>query len=302
MMSVRRGTLIAAALAGIVLLAGCKQSTPPVSQQVATPTFAPGEGTFSADQSVSIACATANATIYYTTDGTTPSATSPVFDPAAPIVVSGVATSVTVAAYATASGMLDSAVTTATYTIISPSVAFAQLPASPAGLVPSSCTYPTVNISDEFAYDNFTLASDTQIVGVHWRGGYSSGTDHASNFWVTFYETNTTGTQPDAENPHSIYPQFPESYAPSFSAAGTAGETAAGTFGGIAMYDYQLALSPPFNATGGKQYWIRIEAIMPANPTWGIAAGTSAEQTPTYYRNKVSFEPVPGGTSFVLLK
>ena len=40
--------------------------------QVATPTFAPGAGTYSSAQSVAITCATPQSSIYYTTDGSTP--------------------------------------------------------------------------------------------------------------------------------------------------------------------------------------------------------------------------------------
>ena len=45
-------------------------------EQVATPTFTPAAGTYTSAQSVTIACATEDATIYYTTDGTEPSATN----------------------------------------------------------------------------------------------------------------------------------------------------------------------------------------------------------------------------------
>jgi hypothetical protein len=39
---------------------------------VATPTFAPGEGTYSGNQTVNISCATGGVTVRYTTDGSTP--------------------------------------------------------------------------------------------------------------------------------------------------------------------------------------------------------------------------------------
>ncbi len=82
------------------------------ASQVATPTFSPAGGTYSSAQSVTISCATSGATIRYTTDGTTPTSSSPVYS--GPISISSTKT---VKAYATKSGMTNSAVASATYTI-----------------------------------------------------------------------------------------------------------------------------------------------------------------------------------------
>lgn len=82
-------------------------------EAAANPAFSPAGGTYNTAQSVVISCATAGATIRYTTNGSTPNADSPVYS--APIsVTSGV---VTVKAVASKSGMADSGVTSATYTI-----------------------------------------------------------------------------------------------------------------------------------------------------------------------------------------
>jgi len=78
----------------------------------ATPVFTPAGGaSFSSTQSVTIADATPGATIYYTTDGSTPTTASPVYSGA--IVLSA---TTTVNAIATASGFSQSAVGSATYT------------------------------------------------------------------------------------------------------------------------------------------------------------------------------------------
>jgi len=83
------------------------QSPPPASQTqtAATPSIQPAGGTFSAAQSVTISDATAGATIYYTTDGSTPTSASSVYS--SPLSVN---LATTVQAMATASGYTSSSV------------------------------------------------------------------------------------------------------------------------------------------------------------------------------------------------
>ncbi len=82
-----------------------------------TPTFSPTPGTYASAQSVTLACATGGATIHYTTDGSTPTSSSLVYGGAI-----SVASTTTIKAMATAPGMGDSAVASATYTITSPTI------------------------------------------------------------------------------------------------------------------------------------------------------------------------------------
>jgi Legume lectin domain/Chitobiase/beta-hexosaminidase C-terminal domain len=82
------------------------------SGATATPTFSPVAGTYSSTQNVTISDTTAGATIYYTTDGTTPTTTSTKYVGA--ILVSSTKT---ITAMATATGFSNSAVAIATYTI-----------------------------------------------------------------------------------------------------------------------------------------------------------------------------------------
>jgi hypothetical protein len=87
----------------------------------ATPTLSPA-GTFTTPQSVSISDATTGAAIYYTTDGSAPTASSNLY--IGPIVVSQTET---VNAIAVASGFSNSAVATALYTIDLPASAFQNI-------------------------------------------------------------------------------------------------------------------------------------------------------------------------------
>ena len=86
--------------------------THPTLQTVATPTFSPAEGTYYEPQTVTIACETDGATIYYTIDGTVPTPNSTVYSAAITI-----SETTTVKAIATKEGMNDSEIATATYTI-----------------------------------------------------------------------------------------------------------------------------------------------------------------------------------------
>ena len=85
------------------------------TSKVAMPTFSPAAGTYSEVQNVEITTATDEATIYYTTDGTDPDATSTASTKyTAPIPV---AETMTIKAIAVKEGMTDSEIATAEYTI-----------------------------------------------------------------------------------------------------------------------------------------------------------------------------------------
>ena len=79
---------------------------------VATPTFSPAAGTYSTAQQVTISDSTGDAAIFYTTDGTTPTASSTPYTGAIEV-----SATTTIKAIATAAGMSNSAVATAAYTI-----------------------------------------------------------------------------------------------------------------------------------------------------------------------------------------
>jgi hypothetical protein len=78
----------------------------------ATPTFSPAPGNYTSSQSVTLSDTTPGATIYYTTDGSTPTASSLKY--ATPILVSA---TTTIKAMAAASGYNNSNIAAGTYTI-----------------------------------------------------------------------------------------------------------------------------------------------------------------------------------------
>lgn len=82
-------------------------------QTVATPTFSPMGGSVPAGSTIIISCDTAGATIHYTTDGTQPDETSPVYTDGVTVGT----TAFTLKAYAVKENMHDSATVSENYTV-----------------------------------------------------------------------------------------------------------------------------------------------------------------------------------------
>ena len=86
----------------------------PGLSKAATPAAAPVPGTYTSAQNVALLCATDGAAIHYTTGGSTPTSSSPLYD--SPI---NITQTTTLKAIAVKNGMSNSDVMTAVYTIIS---------------------------------------------------------------------------------------------------------------------------------------------------------------------------------------
>ena len=140
-----------------------------VQVPVAAPSFSPAGGTYTSDQLVSLACATAGATIHYTTDGfTIPTSASPAY--LSPIAVSGAGTTLTIKAIGVKAGMKDSPVVSATYTI----------------------TY-TANIANKPSIGDYLV--DGRGMTLYWTSSdapnYSNLPDETLTSWPVFYVSNT---------------------------------------------------------------------------------------------------------------
>ena len=85
------------------------------ASSVSAPTFSPDGGTYTGIQNVTVSCATGGATIRYTTDGTEPTETSPVYS--SPVTVSK---NTTIKAISILDSLPMSKVSTASYTITIP--------------------------------------------------------------------------------------------------------------------------------------------------------------------------------------
>jgi hypothetical protein len=140
-----------------------------ISAVLPTPTFSPAAGTYTTSQSVTISDATAGTTIYYTTNGTTPTTSSTKYSGA--ITVSATET---IEAIAVETGYTNSAVATATYTIS----AATALPAPTFSPAAGTYTSPqSVTISDAtadatiyYTTDGATpTTSSTRYTGAIWQ-------------------------------------------------------------------------------------------------------------------------------------
>ena len=158
------------------------------------------------------------------------------------------------------------------------------------GTLHKSSWYPPDGLDgDAYCWDNFTLAANTAVTEVHWRGGYefhASGTGQSPvfDFEVSIYRSIGGNSQPDLGVGGRLVHYF---------VGGNAAEAAAGSFGGVAMYDYHFTLPSPFQAAGGTTYWVQIEAsqgLAPPSfaPDWGLATGTGG--------NNAHFRFITGGT------
>jgi glucosylceramidase len=100
---------------------GSAGTTPPITPAASAPTFSPAPGVFTTGQSVTLADATTGATIYYTTDGSTPTTSSSTYSAAIPFTVD-----MTIEAIAVATGYTASPATQGVYQVAGPPVAVVE--------------------------------------------------------------------------------------------------------------------------------------------------------------------------------
>lgn len=116
-----RAILVFILAIGAVPLNGCGSSAASSSTTTTTapaPTFSPAAGTYTTAQAVTISDAIAGATIYYTTNGTTPTTASNVYSGA--ITIAATPGTETIQAMAVAAGYANSPVASAVYTMAPP--------------------------------------------------------------------------------------------------------------------------------------------------------------------------------------
>ena len=159
----------------LIWIAGCSggTSTPtPTPPVAAAPTFTPAAGTYTSPQSVALADSTPGATIYYTTDGSTPTTASKIYSSAI-----SVGSTTTIEAIATASGYSTSATSSAVYTI--------NLPAAAPTFTPAAGTYTSAQ--------SVTLADSTPGATIYYTTDGSTPTT-SSRVYATAISVAATTT------------------------------------------------------------------------------------------------------------
>ena len=162
------------------------QTTTVVAATTPTPTITPAAGSYTSAQTITIADSVTSAAIYYTQDGTAPTAASTLYT--APFIIS---TSQTVKAIAVAAGSLNSAVASAAYVVtIRPATQLA-FKVQPVNTVATVAIAPAVQVAVEDATGAIVTSSTAAVtiaIGRNPNDGTLGGTltENAVNGVATF--------------------------------------------------------------------------------------------------------------------
>jgi hypothetical protein len=250
---------------------------------VADPYFSPTPGTYTGSVTVTISCSTSGAVIHYTTDGTTPTTSSPTYSN--PITVS---TTTTFYAKAFKSGYIDSNVVPAVYTIAY-TVTF-----SANGLGSTSGTVLTVNsIVRSVPYTaTYTVGQSVSFVWYTPVNDYWSSTTRYDWLSTTGLSVARSGSFVVPSGGGSVTASYAKSYQVSFSVSPAGGGTTNPS--GVQWFRaglYQLIGASP--ASGYSfQSWTKglLDSISFDNPssasTWALINGAGTitanfQQIPT---------------------
>jgi hypothetical protein len=161
------------------------------SNQAATPTFSPTPGSYAGSVTVTLADSTPGASIYYTTNGTTPTTSSTKYSASLTLTAT-----TTIQAIAVASGYSSSAVGSATYAFAAASPTFSPTPGSYststvqvslADATPGAVIYYTLNGSTPTSGSSkytgpLTLSASTTIQAIAIAAGYNNSTVSSATY------------------------------------------------------------------------------------------------------------------------
>ncbi len=236
------------------------------------PTFSPAAGTYTEVQSVTLSCETQGATIYYTTDGTTPTSSSTVYSSAI-----SVGETMTIKAIAI-KNEIESALATAAYTI---------------NLTEDENTSKTWDLS----IDETVSASTTELT---WTATYvdmvyakGTSTTNANNYYpgtsgksytsTRFYTNGVLTITPNNKQITSIvFAATSSNYASALANSTWTNATAVASESNVVVTAAGAgAVSAVIGATCGlktvRVAYTDVDTSIPAEPTFSLAAGTYTE-------------------------
>jgi hypothetical protein len=175
-------------------------ATAAINIKTAMPEANPCEGIFDSAQTVALTCSTSGATIRYTTDGSVPNGSSPVYgDPIS------ILQNTTIRAFASKAGLDDSDVLTATYEIQTPAPTFGlnegcytgsqnvalSCPDSEATIIyTTDGTNPRNSPTAQTYNSPITIATDTAVLAYATKAGMTDSDVVSSNYTIR-YELET---------------------------------------------------------------------------------------------------------------
>ena len=249
-----------------------------INGAVATPGFSPAAGTYSSAQTVTITDSTSGATIYYTTNGTTPTTASTAYSSA--ITVSATET---LEALATKAGYSNSAVGSAAYTI---SVTQVATP----GFSPAAGTYSSSQ--------SVTISDATSGAAIYFTTNGSTPTTASSVYSSAISVTATETLKAIATHSGDTNSAVGSAVYTISSGSGTCDGMSVGT--SVAGTADMNGFVPFQNATGMTTLWntnIANAAVDPNNAAIQTTAGYSGLNTHVNFGSS----PSDGGIPFMIV-